>query len=87
VWQEPPAKFAPGQVVKCETHVKIIYNYVVDSYYNRNVNMRLYRLNERFAMPVWREDWLEAVSQEEIDRVNKSGELRPRQYGGWEIAK
>lgn len=86
VHQEPPAKFTNGALVKLAMKEKgiVYYNYVVDSYFNREVNMHIYRLNERIAMPVYREDWLEAVSDEEIDRVNKSGLLRPRKMGGFE---
>ena len=86
VYQEPPAKYKPGDVVKVTLEEKgyTYYNYVVDSYFNREVNMHLYRLKEAMAMPVWREDWLEPVSDEEIDRVNKSGLLRPRKRGGFE---
>jgi hypothetical protein len=44
----------------------------------------MYRLNELMAMPVWREDWLEPVSLEEIERVNKTGLLEARKNGGFE---
>lgn len=86
VWQEPPAKFKEGDVVKLVVKDKgyVYYNYVIGSYYNRDINMRMYRLNECMAMPVWREDWLEPVSDEEIERVNKSGLLRPGKMGGFE---
>lgn len=84
VWQEPVAKFEPGQLVKCVMKERTYYNYVVGSYYSREVGQRLYRLNERIAMPVYREDWLEAVSNEEIECVNASGRLRPAKMGGWD---
>lgn len=88
VCQEPPAKFAPGDIVKIERESKgeryVYYNTVVDSYYNHDIGMRMYRLNEQMAMPVYREDWLEAVSVAEIARVNKSGLLRPGRMGGFE---
>lgn len=86
VYQEPVAKFGIGDVVKIEFKDRgyAYYNYVTDSYYNREINMRMYRLAEAMAMPVWREDWLTAVSAEEIDRVNKSGLLRPGKLGGFE---
>jgi hypothetical protein len=86
VHQEPPAKFMPGAIVKMVNKEGgiVIYNYVTDSYYNHEIQMRMYRLNERIAMPVWREDWLEPVSKEEIERINKTGLLEPRKNGGWE---
>lgn len=86
VHQEPPAKFKAGDVVKIELKDRgyVYYNYVTDSYYNREINMRMYRLAEAMAMPIYREDWLTLVSTEEIDRVNKSGLLRPRKLGGFE---
>lgn len=86
VHQEPPAKYITGDVVKVTLENKgcVYYNYVSDSYYNREINMRMYRLVERIAMPIWREDWLEPVSNEEIELVNKSGLLRPRENGGFE---
>lgn len=83
VHQEPPAKYEHGAVVKMDIGDEWYYNFVVDSYYNHEINMRMYRLNERMAMPVYREDWLEPVSDEEIDLVNKSGKLKPQKNGGW----
>lgn len=85
VFQEPPAKYAPGSLVKIKREGKGVYyiNYVVDSYYNRDVGMHLYRLNEILAMPVYREDWLEPVSDSEIEQFNASGDLAPVKYGGW----
>ena len=84
VHQEPLAKFNPGAVVKIKIEDDMYYNHVVDSYFNHEINMRMYRLNERMAMPIWREDWLEPVSDDEIDRVNKTGLLTPRRSGGFE---
>ena len=86
VYHEPPAKFAPGMIVKIVLKEKgvVYYNYVVDSYFNKDINMRMYRLNERMAMPIYREDWLEAVSSDEIDRVNKTGLLEAHKNGGFE---
>lgn len=86
VGQEPAAKFEPGQIVKVTVAERgyVYYNYVVDSYYNDEINMHMYRLNERMAMPIWREDWLEPVSDEEIAYVNATERLRPGKLGGWE---
>jgi hypothetical protein len=91
VHQEPPAKFAPGKIVKV-VKLKLVnsnkgvvyYNYVVDSYFNQEIQMRMYRLNERLAIPIWREDWLEPVSKEEIERINASGHLTQLERGGFE---
>lgn len=86
VHQEPPAKFIPGALVKLTMKEKgyVYYNYVVGSYFNKEIKMHMYRLNERIAMPVYREDWLEAVSPEEIERVNKTNLLEARMNGGFE---
>ena len=86
VCQEPPAKYMPGVLVRCVLADKgiVVYNYVVDSYYNHDIEMRMYRLNELMAMPVYREDWLEPVSLVEIERVNKTGLLEVRKNGGFE---
>lgn len=86
VWQEPPAKFNAGQLVKLvvKENGYVYYNYVIDSYYNRTINMRMYRLRERIALAVWREDWLEPVSEEEVERVNATGLLRLGKMGGYE---
>lgn len=87
VYQEPAAKYGVGDVVKLvvKDGGYVYYNYVVDSYYNRDVNMRMYRLAEKMAMPVWREDWLEPVSSDEVIRVNNTGKLRPGKRGGFEL--
>lgn len=84
--KEPAPKYAPGSLVKVVMKERgyVYYNYVVDSYYNKDVGMHLYRLQERMAMPVWREDWLEPVSGEEIGCVNASGLLRRGKRGGFE---
>ena len=86
IYQEPPAKFINGALVKLTLKDKgvVYYNYVVDSYYNQSIQMRMYRLNERMAMPVYREDWLEAISPEEIEKVNKTNLLEPHKNGGFE---
>ena len=79
----PVAKFKPGQLVKLVAKEYIYYNFVVDSYFNRDVNKHLYRLDEHMAMPVYPEDWLEPVPEEEIKFVNGSGDLAPGPMGGW----
>lgn len=86
VHQEPPAKFMHGALVKLtlEDEGVVYYNYITDSYFNQEIQMRMYRVNERIAMPVWREDWLQPVSQEEIERINATGLLEPRKNGGWQ---
>lgn len=84
VCQEPPAKFAPGTLVKIAVEDKMYYNYVTDSYFNQNIQMRMYRMNERIALAIWREDWLEPVSAEEVERITKTGLLEARSNGGWE---
>lgn len=83
---EPVAKYAPGSIVKVALKEKgyVYYNYVIGSYYNKDVQMHLYRLQEHMAMPIWREDWLEPVSDEEIECVNASGLLRRGKRGGFE---
>lgn len=83
---KPVAKYAPGSLVKVtmETKGYAYYNYVVDSYYNEEVGMHMYRLQELMAMPVWREDWLELVSDDEIEQLNSSGLLRHGKHGGFE---
>lgn len=83
---KPVAKYAQGKLVKITLKEKgyTYYNYVVDSYYNKEVGMHLYRLNEMMAMPIWREDWLEPVSDEEIECINASGLLRRGKRGGFE---
>lgn len=83
VRQSLPAKFKHGQLVKIVTKEYIYYNHVVDSYFNRDVNEHMYRLDERMAMPVYPEKWLEAVSDEEITFVSNSGDLTPVRMGGW----
>lgn len=65
----PPAKYFHGQLVKVRVDNEWYYNHVVDSYFNREINMQMYRLNELMAMPVYREDWLEPVSAAEVDHV------------------
>lgn len=83
---EQPAKFMAGALVKLTMKDKgyVYYNYVVDSYFNQEINTRMYRLMERIAMPVYREDWLEIVSADEIERVNRTGLLEARKNGGFE---
>lgn len=85
VVQEPPAKFEPGTLVKLvmDNKGEVMYNYVVDSYFNQDVQMRLYRLHEFMGMPVWREDWLQEPSDAEIAYINNTGRLKPRKHGGW----
>lgn len=85
VFQEPPAKFVCGQLVKIELKDRgiVYYNYVTDSYYNKNIRVHMYRLAEMMAMPVYREDWLEAVSADEVQVIKASGKLSPRSGGGW----
>lgn len=86
VYQEPPAKFCNGALVKLTMKEKgiVYYNYTVDSYFNKETQMRMYRLMENIAMPVYREDWLELTSTDEIERVNKTGLLEARKNGGFE---
>lgn len=80
---EPPAKYLPGQLVKMRVGDEWYYNHIVDSYFNREINMRMYRLNERIAMPVYREDWLELVGATEVDHVSTTGKLMSYKNGGW----
>lgn len=80
---EPPTKFAPGQLVKFKLEKEVRYNHVVDSYFNTEVNMQMYRLNECMAMPIYREDWLEAVTEDEVVEIVKSGKLKIHPNGGW----
>ena len=64
------AKFKGGQLVKYKVGEQYRYNHVIDSYYNEEIQHRLYRLNERMAMPVYREEWLEEVTQEEVAKIH-----------------
>lgn len=86
VYQAPPAKFKEGDIVKInfESEGYAYYNRIVGSYYNHDVDVRMYRLQEPMMMPIWREDWLLPVSDEEIASINKSGKLKTRKSGGWE---
>ena len=86
VYQEPPVKFAPGQLVKLKLENRGVYyiNTVVDSYFNHDIKMHMYRLSERMAMPIYREDWLEPVSSEEVDKFSTSGKLVVLKRGGLE---
>lgn len=84
--QEPTPKFNIGQLVKLvmkKTGV-VYYNLVLDSYFNHENDVRMYRLAEFMAMPVYREDWLEAVDEAEVARITESGKLTPRKLGGFE---
>lgn len=83
IHQEPPAKFAPGTLVKMVVDDKVYYNYVTDSYFNQSIQKRMYRMNERIAMAIWREDWLEPVSDDEVARITATGLLEVRSNGGW----
>jgi len=84
VRQEPAAKFENGQLVKMYIGDEWYYNHIVDSYFNHEIKMRMYRLNENMAMPIYREDWLEAVTEDEIERIKASGKLKRGKRGGWQ---
>lgn len=58
-------KFKPGTLVKYSVCEQWHYNNVVDSYYNSEVNMHIYSLDEKTPLPLYREDQLVAVSVEE----------------------
>lgn len=84
--QEPTPKFHPGQLVKLARKEKgvVYYNHVLDSYFNHEADVHMYRLAEFMAMPVYREDWLVAVDEVEVARIIESGKLICRQFGGFE---
>ena len=63
-------KFESGQLVKIKVGDEIRYNYVLEPVYNEHAGCFLYRLDEMMAMPVYREDWLEAVTEEESARLH-----------------
>lgn len=70
----PEPKFKAGQLVKTTVKLETRYYIVLEPVWNSTANQYLYRLDEPMAMPVWREDWLEAVTQEECDKLNKACE-------------
>lgn len=70
----PEPKFKTGRLVKTIVQLEARYYIVLEPVWNEKAGQYLYRLDEPMAMPVWREDWLEAVSQEECDKLNKANE-------------
>lgn len=85
--KEPPAKYAPGTWVKYKVNDQYTYNVVVDSYFNDSdgLHMHLYRLNELMMLPVWREDWLEPATQEDMQMLmaaQEAGKLKWHRRGG-----
>ena len=64
-------KFESGQLVKIKVGDETRYNNVLEPVYNEHAGCFLYRLDEMMAMPVYREDWLEAVSDEEIQHLQE----------------
>lgn len=84
---KPDPKYAPGTWVKYKVRDQYTYNVVVDSYFNDSdgLHMHLYRLNELMMLPVWREDWLEPVSEEELQwlvAAQEVGKLKWHRAGG-----
>ena len=87
---KPVAKYAPGTWVKYKVKGQYTYNIVVDSYFNDSdgLHMHLYRLHELMAMPVYREDWLEPVSDEEKQMLidaQEAGKLGYHRRGGFYV--
>lgn len=58
-------KFEEGTLVKYKIDKQWRYNNVVFSYYNTEINMHMYSLDEPMALPLYREDALVVVSTEE----------------------
>ncbi len=58
-------KFKEGALVKYKVEKQWRYNNVVDSYFNTEVGMHMYRLDEPIALPLYREENLTAVSDKE----------------------
>ena len=84
---EPVPKYSPGQWVKYKAGDYYTYNVVIDSYFNNSdgLHMHMYRLYEAMAMPVYREDWLEPVTEEEkqmLLEAQKAGKLAQHRRGG-----
>lgn len=62
----PEPKFEAGQYIKYQVGTQVRYSRVVEPVWNSAAGCYLYRLNEVMAMPVYREDWLEAVGEAEL---------------------
>ena len=77
-------KFKINQLVKITVENETRYYHVLEPVWNKHANMYLYRLDEPMAMPVWREDWLEAVSDEELRQLEvalEAGRIRMHRRG------
>ena len=70
--QEP--KFKRGQLIKYTVGEEVRYNHILEPVWNSAAGQYLYRLDEPMAMPVYREDWLEAVQLEELEKLVKANE-------------
>ena len=62
-------KFKEGQLVKVKVGDETRYYHVLEPVWNKHAEMYLYRLDEPMALPIWREDWLKAVSDEEYKQL------------------
>lgn len=65
-------KFKEGQIVKTSVHGETRYYQVLEPVWNKHAEMYLYRLDEPMALPIWREDWLEAISEEEYNKLKQA---------------
>lgn len=65
-------KFKPGQLVRYRVKDEVRYNHILEPVWNKHANCYLYKLNEPMAIPVYREQWLEEVSEDDVKRLQKA---------------
>lgn len=67
-------KFNRNQMVKYTVNDEVRYSLILEPVWNQQAGCYLYRLNEMMALPVYREEWLEAVTYEDFEKLAKAQE-------------